>query len=54
MIFEEIGVAFESSEFDYCNFFMFIKFEESDLDSTSSWIFKVSVLLAESLGDLEA
>lgn len=53
MIFEEIGVAFESSEFDCCNVFMVIKFKKSDLDSTSSRVFKASAFLVESLGDLE-
>ena len=53
MIFEEKDVAFESSEFDSCNFLMVIKFEKSDLDGTLSWVLKDSVLLAGLLGYLK-
>ena len=53
MIFEEKDVAFESSEFDSCNFFMVIKFEKSNLDGTRSWVLKDSVLLAGLLGYLK-
>ena len=53
MIFEEKGIAFELSEFNRCNVFMVIKFEKSNLDSTSFRVDKVCVLLAGRLFDLK-